>query len=202
MEREKDKRRPILGSRHDRPVPLGTPIKVMIERQARNPSTVTYSLETTVLEVLRGERAQESIRKADLEDKDPDPGFEYLMARIRFRYAPKARGLPEYEPYEVKQIQFRALSHNGSEEYGMPQLKRQPDPGLIGISIAVNESREGWIVFQVPLNEKEPLLGFDRDAAEGRLTLKTARGLLWFKLYYFDPTNLDDDCVECARPGS
>jgi len=193
---------PILGSRHDRPVPIGTPVKALIERQARNPSTVTYSLETTVLEVLRGERARENIRKADLADKEPDPGFEYLMARIRFKYAPKAQGLPEYEPYEVEQIQFRACSHDGSTEYEIPKLKRQPDPGLIGLSIAVYESREGWIVFQVPSEEKEPLLAFDRDATEGRLTLKTVRGLLWFKLYHFDPTNLDDDCVECARPGS
>jgi hypothetical protein len=51
-------------------------------------------------------------------------------------------------------------------------------------------------------DEKEPLLAFDRDATEGRLTLKTVRGLLWFKLYHFDPTNLDDDCVECARARS
>jgi hypothetical protein len=202
MERTQRKRRPILGSRYDRPVPLGTPVKALIERQARNPSTVTYSLETTVLEVLRGERALEHIRKADLADINPDPGFEYLMARIRFRYAPKARGLPEYEPYEVENIQFTALSHDGSEEYGTPPLKRQPDPGLIGLSIAVNESREGWIVFQVPQDEKEPLLAFDRDATEGRLTLKTARGLLWFKLCHFDPMTLDGDCVECVRPGS
>lgn len=195
-------RRPILGSRHERPVPLGTPVKALIERQARNPSTVTYNLETTVLEILRGERARGHIQKADLADKDPDPGFEYLMARIRFKYAPKARGLPEYEPYEVQHIQFRACSHDGSTEYELPQLKRQPDPGLLGLVIAVNESREGWIIFQVPLEEKEPLLAFDRDATEGRLTLKTARGLLWFKLYHFDPMNLDGDCVECARPGS
>jgi hypothetical protein len=195
-------RKPILGSQHDRPVPLGTPVKALIERQARNPSTVTYSLEITVLEVLRGKGAMENIRKANLTDKDPDPGFEYLMARIRFRYAPRARGLSEYEPYEVEQIQFRALSHEGSEDYKTPQLKRQPDPGLIGISIDVNESREGWIIFQVPLDEKEPLLAFDRDATEGRLTLKTARGLLWFKLYDFDPMTLDCECVECARPDS
>lgn len=195
-------RRPILGSRHDRPAPIGTPVKALIERQARNPSTVTYNLVTTVLEVLRGKEARENIRRADLADIEPDPDFEHLMALIRFKYAPKARGLPEYEPYEVEQIQFTALSHDGSEEYGMPQLKRQPDPGLIGRSIAVNESREGWIIFQVPSEEKEPLLAFDRDATEGRLTLKTARGLLWFKLYHFDPMTLDDDCVECARPGS
>ena len=202
MERTRGKRRPIPGSRHDRPVPLGTPVKALIERQARNPSTVTYSLETTVLEVLRGERACEHIRNADLADKDPDPGFEYLMARIRFKYVPKARGLLEYESCRIEQTQFRVYSHDGSTEYEITQLKRQPDPGLIGSSIAVNESREGWIVFQVPQDEKEPLLAFDRDATEGRLTLKTVRGLLWFKLYHFDPTKLDDDCGECVRPDS
>ena len=36
----------------------------------------------------------------------------------------------------------------------------------------------------VPLDEKEPLLSFDRDYTESRLTLRTARGLIWFKLYH------------------
>jgi hypothetical protein len=55
---------------------------------------------------------------------------------------------------------------------------------LIGWSIAIHESREGWIVLQVPLDEKKPLLSFDRDYTESRLTLRTALGLIWFKLYH------------------
>jgi hypothetical protein len=97
-------RRTILGSRHDRPVPLGTTIKAMIERQARNPSTVTYNLEIAVLEVLRGKDALGRITKADVTGEDPKSGFEYLMACIELRYYPKARGLSEYEPYLVVRI--------------------------------------------------------------------------------------------------
>ena len=85
MERGKEGRRTILGSRHDRPAPVGITIKAMIERQARNPSTVTYNLEITILEVLRGKDAWVRIRKEDVTEKDPKSGFEYLMALLRLK---------------------------------------------------------------------------------------------------------------------
>jgi len=183
MERGKGGRPTIPGSRHDRPVPLGITAKVMVERQARNPSTITYSLEITVLEALRGKHAWDRIRKEDIAGVDLISGFEYLMARIRLKYYPKARGLSEYEPYMVDENQFSAVSQNGKTLYVLPHITKQPDPSLIGSCVAINETREGWIVLQVPLNEREPLLSFDRDRTESRLTLRTARGLIWFKLY-------------------
>ena len=184
MERGKGGRRAILGSRHDRPVPVGTTIKAMIERQARNPSTITYNLEITVLEVQRGKDVCGRITKSDVTGEDPKSGFEYLMARMELKYYPKARGLSEYEPYLVDKNQFSAVSRDGKTAYALPRVIKQPDPPLIGSSIAINESREGWIVLVVPLDEKEPLLSFDRDYTESRLTLRTARGLIWFKLYH------------------
>jgi hypothetical protein len=202
MERGKAGRPSILGSRHDRPVPVGVTIKTMIVRQARNPSTVNYNLEITALEVLRGNDALVRIRKEGVTEEGPKSGFEYLMALLRFKYYPKARGLSEYEPYVVDHNQFHAVSQDGNKAYGLPHLNRQPEPRLIGATISINESLEGWIVLQVPLDEKEPLLSFDRDYIENRLTLRTARGLLWFKLFHVDPMKIEDSCVECARPGT
>ncbi len=202
MKKGFERGRTILGSRHDRPVPVGVTIKTMIERQARNPSTVTYNLEITVLEVLRGGEARDRIRAEGVSEDASKSGFEYLLARLRLKYYPKARGLSEYEPYMVEKNQFSAVSRDGNTEYELPPVAQQPKMQLIGLSISINKSIEGWIVLQVPLDEKEPLLSFDRDYTESRLTLRTARGLLWFKLYHFDPMSIDASCVECDRPGS
>lgn len=197
MEERIEKRRGMLGSRHDRPVPIGATIKTMIERQARNPSTVTYTLEVTVLEVLRGEEAWDRIKTEGVSEKAAEPGFEYLMARLRLNYSPKARGLPEYEPYLIEEKQFGAFSQDGRTRFETPPVLKQPHQNLIGLSISANKSVEGWIVLKVPAGEKEPLLVFDRDYTESRLTLRTARGLLWFKLYQFDPMKIDSSCTDC-----
>ena len=201
MERVKERRSAILGSRTERPAPIGVTIKAMIERQARNPSTVTYNLEMTVLEVLRGKDALDRLRIEGVNEGEHQSGLEYLMVFLRLKYYPKARGLPEYEPYVIDENQFSVVSQKGDVKYGSPHLIKLPFPQLIGMSISINESVKGWLVFQAPLEEKEPLLTFDRDYTENRLTLRTARGVLWFKLYNFDPMNIDDSCVECTRPG-
>ena len=182
MEEAKKRRSPILGSHPDRPVPIGVTVKTMIERQARNPSKVTYNLEMTVLEVLRGKDALDRLRKEGVTKEETQTGLGYLMVFLRLKYYPKARGLPEYEPFGIDEKQFRVVSIKGDLNNASPLLIKSPLPQLIGTSISINESIEGWIIFQIPLDEKEPLLTFDRDYTENRVTLQTVRGHLWFKL--------------------
>lgn len=181
----------ILGSSHDHPFPVGVTSKIMIERG--------YVIELTVLEIIRGKEASDRILSEGISEQLPKEGFEYLLARIKFGYFRKAKGMSDSNAtYKVIENNFIVVSADGEREYEPPLLIRQPQPPLVGTIIPLGESREGWAVFQVPVDEKEPLLTFHREHAPTNYVLLHQWRPIWFKLYQFDPMCINSSCTDCC----
>jgi hypothetical protein len=190
-----ERRSSILGSSQDHAVPMGVTVKTKIERGDRQPSPEMYNLEITLLESLRGQDAWGRIKAEGVCDLPPAAGFEYILARIRFGYFRRARGVAEHSPYKISDGTFAARSKDGITEYELPPILRQPQPQLMGVPFTGGDSREGWIVLQVPEAEKEPLLVFHRQyAVDNKYGMW---GAIWFKLFKFDPMCLDSSCADC-----
>ena len=181
----------MLGSSQDHPVPVGVTTKVMTERG--------YVVEVTVLEIVRGKDAQDRIMAEGVSDKLPKAGFEYVLTHIKFGYFRKAKGMSDpNHAYRIAGSNFSAASADGTTEYEVPSVLRQPQPPLIDTLIPPGESREGWIVLQVPENEKEPLLAFHREYAHSNYVLLHQWRPVWFKLYNFDPMCINSPCNDCC----
>jgi hypothetical protein len=155
-------------------------VKSTIERGDAYLSPQLYNLEITLLEVIRGKSVAELSQVQSVSAKLPKDGFEYILARIRLGYFLRARGGPRDEVYTLTEGQFAAVSADGGTEYEVPTVLRQPQPALIDITFNPGDSHEGWILFQVPKEEKKPLLIFKRQHVEGAYGIW---GYIWFKLY-------------------
>jgi hypothetical protein len=170
----------MLGRSQEHPAPLGMTVKTKIERGDRYSAPEIYHLEITVLEVIRGKEAWDRMKAQGVSEQLPKIGYEYILAYIRFGYYSKARGFGHtYDGYPIDGGGYSVTSEDGKTEYEIPVIKRQPQPPLVGISCAVGESREGWVVLQVPETEKKPLLSFHREYTEN---VYGVWGSVWFQL--------------------
>jgi hypothetical protein len=166
------------GSSHRSPVPLGTAIKIALPYKAEDRQS--YNMEIILLQIVRGKEAWEQVKAQGVSDEPPKAGFEYILALIRFGYFRRARGGPAGDPYKLMEGQFIVVSSDGKTEYEIPHVLRQPEPELIGYTFKVSEVREGWILMQVPKDDKKPLLIFKREhAGTGGPWLW---GYVWFQL--------------------
>lgn len=180
-----------MGSSPDRPVPIGVPTKVTTERG--------YFVEIRVLEIVRGKDARDRIKAKGMCDEPPKAGFEYVLARIRFGYSRKAKGFEEpSNAYVISEKGFSAASGDGKTEYEILSVLRQPQPQLIDTPIPLGTSREGWVILQVPEDEKEPLLAFHREYAHSNYVLLHQWGPIWLKLHSFDPMGINSSCQDCC----
>ncbi|MBN1848565.1 MAG: hypothetical protein JW932_08260 [Deltaproteobacteria bacterium] len=168
-----------LGSSHLTPVPLGVSIKTKIERGDAYSAPEIFDLEITVLEILRGQEAWDQVRDQGVTDGPLSSGFEYVLVRIGFGYYRRGRGFGE-TPYTLTNGQFIAISSDGKTRYEMPSVFKQPEPGLMGESFIPGDSREGWVLLQVPRDEKQPRLVFNREYVEGVYGIW---GFVWFELF-------------------
>ena len=168
----------ISGSSVNSPAPLGFTVKTTIERGDAYLSPEIYNVEITVLEAIRGNAALERLRSQGAGDKSPEAGYEYVLAYVRFGYFQRGRRIGS-EAYELKKGLFVAVSADGQQEYGIPSNLPQPQPLLTGQIFNNGESHEGWILLQVPEEEKEPRLAFKRRHVEG---IYGIWGYVWFSL--------------------
>ena len=166
------------GTSHLSPVPLGVSIKTRIERGMGN-APESYNVELTILEFVRGEEAWERVEAQGVSDEPPKVGFEYILARMKVGYFRRGRGFGD-EAYEVTEGQFAAVSADSKTEFEIPSVLQQPQPQLIDGIFYPGESREGWILLQVPKHDKKPLLIFKRENVEG---VYWVWGYVWFQLY-------------------
>jgi len=166
-----------LGSREN-PAPLGAAVRTRIERGDRYSAPEVYNLEITLVEVVRGKEARDRIEGQSVAGR-PRAGFEYVLCCVRVGYFSKARGFAHSgEKFEVSPEHFAAMAGDGGAEFERPVLSRQPDHALIGTSLAVNESREGWIVLEVAEGGKASLI-FRREYEANQYGVW---GALWFQL--------------------
>ena len=183
-----------LGSRPDRAAPVGTTIKTRIERGAKALAAAPCDLHITVLEVIRGEQAWGRVQREGLVGLPARTGMEYLLARIRFAYSCAARGRSEHAPYVLEKGQLAAAAGDGRTEFETPDFPQQPQPQILDVPFAEGDAKEGWILVQVPQDEKEPLLVFHREH-DNKYSIQ---GPLWLRLYHFDPMCIEDTCGECV----
>ncbi len=149
------------------PADIGTPLVINVigalgsllggdEHQAR----------VTVLEVARGEGVWLSLRAADRDNTPPFLGWEYIAALIRFELLASDSG----DTYGVSPNFFQAVSTEG-REYELPvYFVFEPEP--LSATLSPGDFTVGWAAFQIPTDERQPLL--------------TGGGLadrIWFKLY-------------------
>lgn len=174
-----DNQSPAPGSSHLSAVPVGVSIKTTIERGDAYSAPEIYDVAITLLEVVRGEDAWEHIKAQGVPGETPKAGFEYILARIRFGYSRRGRGL-EDEIYKLTEGQFVAVSADGQMEYIMPSVLQQLQPQLVDTLFHSGESREGWILLQVPEDEDKPLLVYKREHVEGVYGIWRH---VWFQLY-------------------
>jgi hypothetical protein len=162
---------------------LGTPVRTIIERGDAYLTPQLYNLEITVLETIRGKDASERVRNEGLKGTGPRAGakshFDFLLVRIKLGYTRKVRGLGD-EFYSLTDGQFVAVSSDNKTEYEIPSVLKQPQPQLLGEIFSPGDSREGWLLLQVPEDEKKPFLIFKRKHIEGVYGIW---GHVWFKLY-------------------
>lgn len=167
-----------IGTSPRNPAPLGATIKTKIERGDAYAAPEIYDIAITLQEIVRGEEALQRVKEAEVMAEPPPNGFDYLLVRLTFGYSRRGRGIGE-EPYQLRSGQFIAVSEDGETVYKNPVTIRQPQPPLIGEVFQPGESREGWILFEVPQDESKPLLIFNREFVEGVYGLW---GHVWFQL--------------------
>jgi hypothetical protein len=140
--------------------PIGTPVSTIITfGDAYANAMEIYDAIITLVEVRRGEKAWELLRKESASNKQPPAGFEYVLARIRFEY--KERGKPGDKPYPLSEDQFIAFSSDGATQYPaatgvlpLPQLGRTMHSGNIA---------EGWVILLVARADRNPFMAFHAD---------------------------------------
>jgi hypothetical protein len=119
-----------------------------------------------VLEVLRGEKAWETVKAADASNRPPDPGMEYVAVRVRFEYAAQDG---RDQSYGIRDEQFASVSGAG-KPYERPSVV-PPAPALNG-RLYPGDSLEGWIVLSVSVDDPRPLMTFGNNYNR-----------IWFRLY-------------------
>lgn len=140
--------------------PVGVPLTTIIGfGDQYNGGDELYDARITVLEIVRGSKAWDILKRASASNAPPKSGFEYLLARVRFEFS--ARTSPHHYSYTLAQSQFTAISAAGTE-YESPALAAQPDPPLSG-TLRSGDSVEGWLAFLVPQSDRKPLMLFRED---------------------------------------
>ncbi len=133
-----------------------------------------YDAKITVLEISRGEKAWEFLKKASASNRPPGTGLEYVVARVKFEFS--ARGAPGDKSYTVREDQFTLESSDGTE-YQTPAVEL-PKPAL-SRTLHSGESSEGWVVFAVPRTDPKPQMVFEEDV---QTLLRRGAGVR-FRLY-------------------
>ena len=139
------------------PMPINTAIKTEIQCGNSAGSMEPYEASIAVLQVLRGNEAWNLLKAANPSNKQPQAGYEYILARIAFSMKP--RGAPGDKTFDLgRPMQFVALSADGREYLAPSVAIPQPD---LARMVHANEPAEGWIVFLVEQKESKPVVVFD-----------------------------------------
>jgi len=147
------------GSSPANPAPVGSMLSGIIECGQGYTSHELYDMKATLMEVLRGEEAWKRIREADASNKPPTPGFDYVLARVRFEY--KARGTPGLCVHQLIPDQFSAYSASGDDYRSVPVVTPKPE---MRKALKSGEFHEGWLVFMVAQQDKVPLMSYSADS--------------------------------------
>jgi hypothetical protein len=167
----------VAGSSYRIPAPVGVTVKTTVERGNVYLQPTLYNVQITIQEVVRGTAARAKLQAQGISDP-PAAGCEYVLARTVFEYSARGKGSHPAD-YTLMKGEFGAISKDG-QEYDLPSIARTMQPALFGHSFSPGSAFEGWLVFQVPEEEREPQLVFKREHTEGAYSIW---GYVWFQLY-------------------
>jgi hypothetical protein len=159
---------------HKNPASKGVPVKSIVE--LGSVASSNYDVTVTLLETVRGKEAMQRLQAASPDNKPPQAGFEYVLARVRFELL--GRSASDTRPFDLAMSPFQWVAYASDfRQYDGPSAV-PPKPDLKRI-IRPGETAEGWLVLAVEQKETKPVLTFD-PASGGA----TGRGnTLFFKLY-------------------
>jgi uncharacterized repeat protein (TIGR02543 family) len=158
------------GYSRGNPVGIGTPLSIWVGSSGvASHHTNDYEVRITLLQIIRGSEAWQRIYEANMFNDPPEPGFEYILAKLRFEYL---TGPTPDTAYDVSPVWFDAVSSDG-KEYDMASVI-QPDPS-IRTNLYPGASHEGWVSFHVAQSDAKPVMTFGRKY--------DGTGGIWFKLY-------------------
>lgn len=161
------------GSSPSDPASVGMMLPGIVECGEGYTSHELYDVKITLVEVLRGDAAWKRLKEASASNKPPAPGFDYVLARIKFEY--QARGTPGLCIHPLSPEQFTAYSASG-EDY-KPVSVVLPKPELRK-AMKSGEAVEGWAAFMVSQQDQAPLMSYSADA--GGAVMHAAGN--WFRL--------------------
>ncbi len=156
--------------------PIGVALKtIIIFGDQYNGGDELYDVRITVAEVVRGQNAWQLVKDASVSNKPPGPGFEYLLARVRFEFSARTR--PEHYSYALDPAQFTATS--ADDKIYAPAVLAGPLKPALHATLRSGDSAEGWVAFLVPRGDHTPLMLFREDVGS---VIHEGNGSL-FKLY-------------------
>jgi hypothetical protein len=139
---------------------VGAPLRtIIVFGDQYNGGDELYDVKITVEEVVRGEKAWQTVRAAGDSNAAPGANLEYLLARVRFDFA--ARAQPHHYDYSLDPAQFSAMSAD-TQPYASAGLAAPVKPELRG-TLRSGDSVEGWVAFLVPRGDHTPLMMFRED---------------------------------------
>jgi hypothetical protein len=117
-------------------------------------NSIEYSANFTVKEIIRGDSAWELVKNANMFNKAPETGYDYLIAKIEFELLEGKQQL-DLSPYDL-----RLISYDGKE---YENTYTEPPEPKIYTKLYKGAKHEGYAVFQVSVKDSNPLITFGRD---------------------------------------
>ncbi|AEA46873.1 DUF4352 domain-containing protein [Archaeoglobus veneficus] len=115
--------------------------------------TFSGTFEVAVLDYIKGEKAYQIIKTANMFNPDPDQGFEYLLVKVRFKYA--SGKTSQY----VSAYSFEAYCNGTGYSPAFVVLPKDM-PEFKNVNIMPGGMTEGWIAFIVPQG-KDILIAYE-----------------------------------------
>ncbi len=128
-----------------------------------------YKADITINELVRGDKAWDLIKKIDGNKLQPEKGYEFIIAKIKF----DLKDIEENRALFIFNGSFTLVSEKG-EKYGPMSITELPIP-TINEALYKGESKEGWAVFKVKSDDKKPLITYG--------TQDNGTSGIWFKAY-------------------
>ncbi|AKG91843.1 protein of unknown function {DUF4352} [Geoglobus ahangari] len=115
--------------------------------------TLAGTFEVTILDYVRGEEAYEVIKRGNMFNPDPEDGYEYLLVKVRFKYA--SGRVSQF----VSAYSFKAYVDGVGFS---PSFVILPNdfPEFKDVDLMPGGETEGWITFLVPKG-KDVLIAYE-----------------------------------------
>jgi len=124
------------------PAKVGEAVTVRMESGGE-----TKTVEVSVVDYIRGTKANKMIKDANMFNDDPKPGYEYLLVKVKIKYISGEKTL------SVNPLYFRVVINGAMHDYETVVLPDET-PELELADLISGGKTEGWLAFMVPKDQK------------------------------------------------